>query len=516
MIDDTELLQRYARARDEQAFGELVRRHLSFVYRTAARQLDGDEHRAQDVAQVVFALVARRSAVLSAHHCFAGWLHTTTCHTVRNLRRQEQRRRIREEAAMKMHDDATDPTPALAVDTERLRAGLDEAMSRLNAADREAILLRFFQGRPFAEIGRTLRLSEDAARMRVARALDRLRLVLTRRGVTSTSAALGGLLASEGAMAAPADLAPIVAGAALMGSGTITTGGLLAFMSTTKVVSTVVALAVMLALGTLFVERQRALGAHAALAAAQRDEEALRARVAQAEQQARAARGEVIAAQESLGRVRLTTSSDANEAGRAFLAAHPELARALKDQRRASIAGQYFVLWRELGLTEAQIVEFEQIVLDGPESAMIVGTPDGSGWGWIALRPGEGRTAHETSQRLLQLLGREGYEKLMSGVFAVAGSSQAEIASALYFTNDPLSAEQAKKLARAILEEDQGLPRGQPRPTPALYWAGVAERAREFLTPRQVEALTLRRAREEYQLAQQNAAKASALPPPHR
>jgi hypothetical protein len=217
-----------------------------------------------------------------------------------------------------------------------------------------------------------------------------------------------------------------------------------------------------------------------------------------------------------LGRVRLTTSSDANEAGRAFLAAHPELARALKDQRRASIAGQYFVLWRELGLTEAQIVEFEQIVLDGPESAMIVGTPDGSGWGWIALRPGEGRTAHETSQRLLQLLGREGYEKLMSGVFAVAGSSQAEIASALYFTNDPLSAEQAKKLARAILEEDQGLPRGQPRPTPALYWAGVAERAREFLTPRQVEALTLRRAREEYQLAQQNAAKASALPPPHR
>jgi hypothetical protein len=78
MTDDAELLRRYAAERSEEAFAELVQRHLNLVYRSALRQLGGDAHRAEDVAQSVFALLAHKAASLSGHPNLAGWLYTTT------------------------------------------------------------------------------------------------------------------------------------------------------------------------------------------------------------------------------------------------------------------------------------------------------------------------------------------------------------------------------------------------------------------------------------------------------
>ncbi len=115
--------------------------------------------------------------------------------------RFEARRRAREHEAQLMTEVEAGDSPVVA--WEKLSSLLDEAMRELNDRDREAVLLRFFARRPFAEIGATLRVSEDAARMRVERALEKLRGLLMKRGVTSTGAALGVVLANQAVVAAP-------------------------------------------------------------------------------------------------------------------------------------------------------------------------------------------------------------------------------------------------------------------------------------------------------------------------
>lgn len=108
-----------------------------------------------------------------------------------------------------MHDDQP------ATDWDRLLPVIDDALHALGETDREAVLLRFFQGRAFGEIGAALRLTEEAARKRVDRALDNIAAVLTQRSVTSTSVAVGAALSGQAVVAAPAGLAARVAGAAL-------------------------------------------------------------------------------------------------------------------------------------------------------------------------------------------------------------------------------------------------------------------------------------------------------------
>lgn len=219
MSDDAKLLQDYAEERSEKAFAELVDRHLTLVYRAALRQLGGDAHRAQDVTQVVFTDLARKAGSLAGRPVLAGWLYTSTRYAAAQAVRSEQRRRAREEKAQIMDELLSNSAPV--PDWNQLRPVIDDALHRLNDRDREAVLLRFFEGKPFAEIGAQLAVSEDAARVRVDRALDKLRTLLSRRGVTSTSAALATLLANEALAGAPAGLAmKITAGAVATGGAT--------------------------------------------------------------------------------------------------------------------------------------------------------------------------------------------------------------------------------------------------------------------------------------------------------
>src|SRR4051794_26787767 len=102
MTDDAELLRRHAHEQDSAAFGELVQRHLNLVYRTATRQLGDEAALAEDVVQIVFSLLARKAPSLLGHSSLAGWLHTTTCFTVRTVRRTERQRQRREQEAMMM------------------------------------------------------------------------------------------------------------------------------------------------------------------------------------------------------------------------------------------------------------------------------------------------------------------------------------------------------------------------------------------------------------------------------
>lgn len=230
MTDDTTLLQRYARNCSESDFAELVRRHLDFVYSAALRQVNGDTHLAQDVAQLVFTDLARKASAVAGHRVLAGWLFTSTRYAAAKLVRANQRRQRREQEALLMQsiegsDGGAQP------DWERIRPVLDEALASLNERDREAILLRYFEGRDFAAVGAQLALSDNAARMRVERAVEKLRSQLARRGATSTVSALTLALTGQAVAAAPAGLAVTVTGTAVAGSATVAT---FTFMSLTK------------------------------------------------------------------------------------------------------------------------------------------------------------------------------------------------------------------------------------------------------------------------------------------
>ena len=152
-----------------------------------------------------------------------------------------------------MHESSS--SGAADVDWDRLRPVLDDVLDDLGDDDREAVLLRFFQERSFSEIGANLRVSEDAARMRVSRSLEKLRAALSRRGVTSTTAALTMALASQTGMAAPAGLVATVTTTALAGAAVV--GGsaaVVGFMSMTKL--SIGLAAAVFAAGTLGLVRQ--------------------------------------------------------------------------------------------------------------------------------------------------------------------------------------------------------------------------------------------------------------------
>ena len=237
MSNDTELLRPFVEERAEGSFTELVQEHLNLVYSAALREMNGDGAMAEDVSQAVFTELARKAPRLLGHPSLAGWLYTTVRHLAANWRRADQHRRRREEEAHSMNQLLSEDAPNEA--WQQVRPVLDDALHELNLADREAVVLRFLEDRPLREVGARLGLNENAARMRVDRALDKLRGQLARRGITSTASGLTAALAIGVLTPAPAALAGTVvstalASGALAGSTTLTLMKLMS-MTTVKV-----------------------------------------------------------------------------------------------------------------------------------------------------------------------------------------------------------------------------------------------------------------------------------------
>jgi RNA polymerase sigma factor (sigma-70 family) len=205
-MEDADLIRDYVRTGSEAAFAELVKRYLNLVYATARRQL-GDLPLAEEVAQSVFCLLARKARSLPAQRSIAGWLYRATIFIAARTARTEHRRRRREREAAEMNERDRNPGDVWA----HLSPMLDEALSDLGEKDRLAVLLRFFQGKPMREVGNALGVSEAAAKMRIGRSIERLRHFFARRGTTCSAAALAGLLAEKSAAAAPATLASGIA-----------------------------------------------------------------------------------------------------------------------------------------------------------------------------------------------------------------------------------------------------------------------------------------------------------------
>src|ERR1051325_5801964 len=207
---DDELLAGYAREGSDAAFTALVTRHVNLVYATA-RRLAGNPAHAEEITQAVFIILARKAGGLRRGTILPAWLYQTTRFTAANFMKGERRRQHREQEAV-MQSTLHEPER---VAWEQLTPLLDEAMGRLAEGDRSALVLRFFEGKTLQEVGAKLNLSESAAHKRVSRALEKLRGIFTKRGVTLPAAMIAAAVGANSVQAAPAEVGASVAAGAL-------------------------------------------------------------------------------------------------------------------------------------------------------------------------------------------------------------------------------------------------------------------------------------------------------------
>lgn len=231
-IRDTELLRQYVRDNSEPAFAALVARHVNLVYSAALRKT-GNPAAAEEITQAVFVILAKKAGQLSAHVALSGWLYQTARLTAANFQRTEIRRAAREqEAYMQSLSHQTEPEA-----WSQIVPLLEDAMGRLGEKDRNAIALRFFEGKSFSEVGAAFGATENAAKKRVAHALEKLRHYFSRHGVTSTAAIIAVVLSANSVQAAPPALASTATAVALAKGATASTSTLVLIKGALKIMA---------------------------------------------------------------------------------------------------------------------------------------------------------------------------------------------------------------------------------------------------------------------------------------
>jgi RNA polymerase sigma factor (sigma-70 family) len=212
MTDDMALVREYARGNSEEAFAALVSRHVNLVYSVALRQVR-DPHLAEEIAQAVFIILARKAGSLGPKTILSGWLCRAARYASADALKNQRRREHREQEAYMqsiLNESESDAWMQIA-------PLLDTAMAQLGDKNHNAVVLRFFEGRNFKDVSAALGTSEDGAKMRVNRALEKLRKFFTRRGITLSAAVIAGAVSANSVQAAPAGLT-ISAVAAAKGS----------------------------------------------------------------------------------------------------------------------------------------------------------------------------------------------------------------------------------------------------------------------------------------------------------
>ncbi|MGC4071929.1 MAG: sigma-70 family RNA polymerase sigma factor [Nibricoccus sp.] len=493
-----DLLRSYAQKRSQSAFATFVRRHFDAVYSAALRRCSGRVDLAKDVTQEVFIKAAQHAAQLSRHPVPSAWLHMTTRNSALNLLRAETRRRVREQEAQAMQD-----TPSFQeqenVWTE-LAPILDQSIDSLSEKDRRALLLRFFDQQSFAEIAGALSLSEDAARMRVDRALEKLRRVLSRHRIATSASTLGVVLGSHTVSAAPAGVTftaiPTVLKTAattqLASPSWLEVNGL-AFPATAALVSFLVT-------GAAWINFSRAQTDSARIRLTEEKEIAL------LEKSIR-----LLDIRQSSPATQATSSSQTPQRHTAAPPQPIKLAVStapseeddspgsrLGGGRRLFLSAAYEPLYRALALDPEEIQSFEDLCLQGPNTGLWLSS-QASDQSNAATQPEP--TPSEINTRLAALLGPDGFEKLQSFNRTVpARSFAAQLAGAVYLS-DPLSQETAAQLSQAIAQSSSSYQKGGPVTLHEVNWDQVLLLSQSHLSAAQQNALVALRAQQAFEHA---------------
>ncbi len=476
MNEDAEMLHRYAAEHSEAAFGEFTRRHVDLVYSAALRLVHGDAATAEDVTQQVFAEVARNATRLARHPAVVGWLYTATRLLALRMNRTEQRRKRREQEAHTMNELLHEEPSAS--DWDQVRPVIDEAMHDLDDKDRHAVLLRFFQNKSLAEVGSVLGLSENAARMRVERALDKLRGKMARRGITTTAAGLAALVSANAVQAAPLGFAATLSGAAIAASAVhastlIATTGTLTM---TTIQKTIVVAALATAVGTGLFTVQHTSNLKAQMRALQQQQAPLTEQVRHLEQQREEATqriavlseentqlksgrkdSELLRLRGEVGTLRQKASSNASRSpqpsgGLAKMMSDPAMKEYMRKAMMEKMHSLYADLIKELKLTPEQTEQFLQVLSDSGTKglAQLMGTPQGAS---------DAGAPQDVGSQLQAVLGDAGCARFKEFSEEMPARATLTLLNAQLGTA-PLNAEQNANLIKIIKAEPNDLTQG--------------------------------------------------------
>ena len=522
MNEDAELMLRYATDRSEAAFAELTRRHVDLVYSAALRLVNGDIHSAEDVTQQVFTEMARQAKRLARHPALVGWLYTTTRLMALRINRTEQRRRTREQEAEIMNELLQNDEPS--ADWNQLRPVLEDVMHELDEKDRHAVLLRFFQNKTLRETGAALNLTENAARMRVDRALDKLRGKLARRGVTTTASAMAAVITANAVQAAPAGLAATVSAAAIAGSA-VQTSLLVAATKTiamTTIQKTVVAAALAAAVGTAVYtthqnsqlnariqtlrEEQTRSAIRVQQLATERDQSASRLATV-LEENARLKSNpnatELLKLRGEVGTLRRQTAAeqaDASRSGLAKMMSDPAMKEFLHQAQLEKIKSMFADLVKELKLAPEQADQFYQLINDNASKQLDRFTATGQ------KISGPDNGDQELGSQLRALLGDAGLARFKEYSDEIPARTTVAMLND-QLGNSPLTSEQSARLLQVIKAEPWNLTQGVTGAPDQAFLGSqadidaflqqvaesnqrIAQQAGTFLTSDQLAALT--------------------------
>jgi RNA polymerase sigma factor (sigma-70 family) len=241
--DDVELVREYARHGSEEAFATLVSRYVNLVYSVALRQLR-DADLAEEATQAAFIILARKAGSLGPKTVVSAWLCRTAQYVAARALRTQHRRQSREQevyvqSLLNQDEPDTSPWPGIA-------PLLDLAMAGLGEKDHSAIVLRYFEGKDLKQVGAALGVSENAAKTRVSRAVEKLRRFFVKRGIPVSAAIIAAAISANAVQAAPVTLAKSATAMAMtkgaMASGSTLTliKGALKIMAWTKAKTAVV------------------------------------------------------------------------------------------------------------------------------------------------------------------------------------------------------------------------------------------------------------------------------------
>ena len=250
-MTDLELLKQYGEEQSQQAFAELVGRHLEWVYGAAVRRVH-DRELAEDVAQGVFIALSRRAKSLGGEQALSPWLlRVVRCAAINALRGQRRRQRHEQKAAAMRPESIFNAGSE--AQWEEVAPLLDDQVLRLGKKDQKAILLRFYERKSLADVGEAMGLSEKAAQKRVERAVGKLRGILEKKGVRGTMAGLSAVLVGNVVGQMPAGLAEKIVLAVGSGGGNSVAAGIAKGAMKMMTYAKVKVAAVMIATGLLAV-----------------------------------------------------------------------------------------------------------------------------------------------------------------------------------------------------------------------------------------------------------------------